>query len=275
MFQHETQIVMLDASAAVVQFAANWLVQSALLIAIGLAMGRLVARRGSAAQSAVYRTTLAAVLVCPLATWLLSAAGATGWSLAMPRPWTFEPGAAIVVESPQPIAAAQPVAPIAAPLLSDPTIEAIGPADRSTFAGEPTVFDAMAESAGEPARFAADAPAATPTPALSPPEPVESSEPVAALLLAVHPFGWLAAGLSAVWLLVSLVLVGRLAMAWWQLGRLRRGAVPACDANPANLRAGGGASWASSRRRCCAARFCPALAWPGCGGRWCCCPRRI
>src|SRR5262245_57578271 len=83
------EMTLLDAAAAVFGFAANWLLQSTLLIAAGLAAGRLLRRRGSAVQSAVYRTTLAAVVVCPLATLLLALGGVSGWSIEMPAAWSY------------------------------------------------------------------------------------------------------------------------------------------------------------------------------------------
>ena len=43
----------------------TWLVQSTALLALGLLAGRLLKRAGAAVQSGIYRTTLAAVLVCP------------------------------------------------------------------------------------------------------------------------------------------------------------------------------------------------------------------
>ena len=46
--------------------ALTWMVQSTALLALGLLAGRLVRKAGAAVQSGVYRTTLAAVLVCPL-----------------------------------------------------------------------------------------------------------------------------------------------------------------------------------------------------------------
>ena len=97
-----TQLALLDLATLLVQWAATWFVQSAVLITIGLVVGRLMAARGSAAQSAVYRTTLVAVLICPLASWLLALAGVSGWSLSMPRPWTQEPAGAIVAEAAAP-----------------------------------------------------------------------------------------------------------------------------------------------------------------------------
>src|SRR5205814_1440406 len=80
--------IFLDAARTSTGLAVNWLIQSTLLIAGGLAVGYLLRRRGSAVQSAIYRTTFAAVLVCPLATWALSLLGVSGWSLAMPRAYT-------------------------------------------------------------------------------------------------------------------------------------------------------------------------------------------
>ena len=45
-----------------VGIALTWLAQSTVLLVIGLLAGRLVRKSGPAVQSAVYRTTLAAVL---------------------------------------------------------------------------------------------------------------------------------------------------------------------------------------------------------------------
>ncbi len=84
------QIVLLDAASALVTFAANWLLQSTLLIAAGLVVAWLARRRGAAVQSAIYRTTLAAIVVCPLATLFLSLNGVSGWSLPMPVAWQYE-----------------------------------------------------------------------------------------------------------------------------------------------------------------------------------------
>lgn len=84
------QMALLDMVSGALRFAVNWLLQSTLLIAAGLALGQLMRRRGAAVQSVVYRTTLIAVLVCPVTTWLLSLAGVSGWSIKMPAAWTYE-----------------------------------------------------------------------------------------------------------------------------------------------------------------------------------------
>ena len=69
-------------------FGLTWLVQSSILLALGLLAGRLLRRSGPAVQSGVYRTTLAAVLICPFASVALSAAGFDGLSLRLASPAT-------------------------------------------------------------------------------------------------------------------------------------------------------------------------------------------
>jgi beta-lactamase regulating signal transducer with metallopeptidase domain len=69
-------------------FGLTWLVQSSILLAFGLLAGRLLRRTGPAVQSGVYRTTLAAVLICPFASAALSAAGFDGLALRLPSPET-------------------------------------------------------------------------------------------------------------------------------------------------------------------------------------------
>lgn len=85
-----TQTVVVDGASLAMRFAANWLLQSSLLILAGLFIGWFIKRRGSAVQSVVYRTTLLAVLICPLATWGLSLGGVSGWSLDLPPAWNTE-----------------------------------------------------------------------------------------------------------------------------------------------------------------------------------------
>ena len=80
----ETQMATMIAAAGAAGFALNWLIQSTLLIAAGLVLAACLRGKGSAVQSLVYRTTLAAVLICPLATWGLGQIGVSGWSIAIP-----------------------------------------------------------------------------------------------------------------------------------------------------------------------------------------------
>jgi len=67
-----------------VQFGLAVLLQSTALIGLGLVTGRLVRRKGAATQSVVYRTTLSAVVLCPVAWLLLGAWGLQGFGLKLP-----------------------------------------------------------------------------------------------------------------------------------------------------------------------------------------------
>src|SRR5579863_3233724 len=64
-----------DLSRGVAQWGLNWLVQSILLTAVGLILAGAFRRWGAATQSAIYRTTLVAVLLAPVATVLVGRLG--------------------------------------------------------------------------------------------------------------------------------------------------------------------------------------------------------
>lgn len=66
------------------QYAMTWFAQSTALLACGLLAGRALRTTGPAVQSAIYRTTLAAVLVCPAASLGLAWAGVPGLLLRLP-----------------------------------------------------------------------------------------------------------------------------------------------------------------------------------------------
>ncbi|MHC4406864.1 MAG: M56 family metallopeptidase, partial [Planctomycetota bacterium] len=95
-----------ECSYASVEYAAGLLLQSTVLLGIGLAAGRLVRSRGAALESAVYRTTLAAVILCPAASLVFQAAGVEGLTVALPR-ITSHPAVArpVALESRRPIEA--------------------------------------------------------------------------------------------------------------------------------------------------------------------------
>lgn len=63
------------ASTSLAERALSWLVQSSFLLAGGLLAGGLLRKAGSAVESAVYRTTLVAVLLCPFVSVVLGAVG--------------------------------------------------------------------------------------------------------------------------------------------------------------------------------------------------------
>ena len=64
----------------------TWLVQSSVLLVVGLMAGRILRRSSPAVQSGVYRTTLAAVFVCPVVSAALAGAGLSGFSIRLPSP---------------------------------------------------------------------------------------------------------------------------------------------------------------------------------------------
>ena len=67
-------------------YGLTWMLQSSVLLAFGLVLGRLLSRLGPAVQSGVYRTTLAAVLICPVASAVLATAGLDRLNLPIPTP---------------------------------------------------------------------------------------------------------------------------------------------------------------------------------------------
>ncbi len=75
---------MIEFTAWLSQNAANLLIQSTVLIGVGLLAAHLLRKQGSAVQSAIYRATLIVVLACPLATILLDQLGFDGWSIQLP-----------------------------------------------------------------------------------------------------------------------------------------------------------------------------------------------
>src|SRR5690349_20350856 len=94
------------------EFALNWLIQSTVLLAVGLVAGRLLRPAGAAVQSAAYRATLAAVLACPVASAALLGAGVDGVRLRPPAAGSpiIAPASAspAVGSSPGPIAGPMP-----------------------------------------------------------------------------------------------------------------------------------------------------------------------
>ena len=221
----------LFAVTAVTEFALNWLVQSTLLIAAGLFLARMLQAKGSATQSLICRTTLVAVLVCPLATWTLSQLGASGWSIRLPN----YPNQSIQeladaeitpdLDSSAPPAAAEPQAlsvdesPISLPnhhLSEFPFQNQSLPAA--------TDFDQSLAVEDSPNRELSE-----------PNEPAEQHV-VAASTMATSDgpttksFNWLdllTLCISIGWITISAVFLTRLIAAWWRLSRLVQRARPA------------------------------------------------
>jgi beta-lactamase regulating signal transducer with metallopeptidase domain len=216
------QMTLLDVATTVVGFAANWLLQSTLLIAAALAAAWLLRRRGSAVQSIIYRMTLAAVLLCPLATLLLSQSGVSGWSIEMPIAWTFHEQNVAGGESLEPATVA--------PLLEEPLGERPGAlanqerptSDAASVSNEIPPWPA---TMGEDRRDAAS-PTPTASSSVLRSTPTTVTVPAETWLFEVRSFGLAAAGLAMLWLAVSSVLLLRFALATRQLARIRRSATP-------------------------------------------------
>ena len=215
----------LDVARSVTGLAVNSLCQSTLLIVAGFIFAWLLRRRGSAVQSAIYRTTLIAVLMCPFATWILSRVGMSGWSIEMPVAWQL---------------AAQPELPNGK--VSPEQDAATGDHDSSSLAappnavGVPAPVDMASDTAraarlldgsgsnGNSRRNSGDA-ARVITPATE-----SASETIGdARAVGIRRFGWIAMGACVVWFVVATALLTRLSLAWRQLAVTRRRALPADD----------------------------------------------
>ena len=181
------------------EFGLTWLCQSSALLALGLLAGRLLRRSGPAVQSAAYRTTLAAVLVCPIASALLARAGFNGVGLRLPA------RAAGELDPVPSVAASSRTAP-AGPLM-----------DRSP----------SAERQGRPDPGPAEGP---PPPAIeartSTPPVARTTNPERRASLTDWLPAMVAAGLMA-WALGTFLLGARMALATRRMGRLRASAIPA------------------------------------------------
>ena len=71
-------------SVAPIDQVLTWLIQSTVLLTIGLLAGRFLKGRGPAVQSALYRTILVAVLACPIASMTIAAMGFPGLVIRVP-----------------------------------------------------------------------------------------------------------------------------------------------------------------------------------------------
>lgn len=81
--------VPIDTARAATTLAVNFLFQSSLIVAAGLLAARRLRTHGAAVQSTVLRVTLIAVLACPIASWMLAAAGVPGFGIELPKAKTL------------------------------------------------------------------------------------------------------------------------------------------------------------------------------------------
>jgi beta-lactamase regulating signal transducer with metallopeptidase domain len=201
---------LLDHATHVAEFGLNWFVQSSLLIGLGLVVAWLLRSRGSAAQSAIYRTTLAAVLVCPLLTYVLSIVGVSGFSVQLPRT------RAVLETAPEDnlLLPGSDHAEVAFPVVRTPDRSPASEreqlvADEDLSAGPATVMTKAALPAPLPIRSDGAMPTVSPH---------EQPTSVA------NRVGLTAAALCLTWLVVAAALLARLAGAWRQLSKIRHSA---------------------------------------------------
>ena len=213
-----------------VGFGVNWLLQSTLLILAGIVVAQLLKSRGSAVQSVVYRTTLVAVVACPIVTMLLAANGVTGWSVTMPRTW--QPRIAKVSptieidDSVKPVESTESVSDVVNSQLASDR----GLGNRDLTRDEIFQFPAGSLTDGKLAAENQEVSAET---AIADQQPQDwlntetQAADTAPVVISIERFGILAAVLVIAWIVVSLIFIGRLFIAWLSLKRLRGSATPA------------------------------------------------
>ncbi len=206
------QMAILSAAAGAVEFAVNWLVQSTLLIVGGLLLARSLQRQGAAAQSLIYRTTLAAVLLCPIATWGLGRMGVSGWSLALaPAYQVTKVGPTVigVTTNDAPTSEILPRTTSEPDSVKNSMANVVGvnntsvePPPNANFTTESTTPQAIAESRNA----------------------IESSSATASELrrLEVYWLGLVSPFVLFAWIAIGGSLLARLASSWWRMSSLLR-----------------------------------------------------
>ncbi len=193
-------------TVAPIDYVLTWLIQSTVLLAFGLVAGRSLRRWGPAVQSAWYRTTLVAVLLCPIASMAMAAMGFHGLLIRVPvsseGTETGVPVADRLVAIADRVATALPVG--SEPMARTPAAEFIRVADRTEGTNGPAP---IIERAGGVAT-------AMPPPAATPPAVPESN-------------GWASRFVLALWLLGATALGARLLVGHRRMARLRSSAIPA------------------------------------------------
>jgi len=193
-----------QASATV---AVNLLVQSAVLAAAGIVAARCFRRRGAAVESTVLRATLVAVLLVPLASWALAAAGVNGLRVSLPQT-TAAARPIVKTIGPDPLPAPRERAPFAD---FEPTGPALDNSDERQIA--PTSPLARPPIGTTPTMT--DAGVARPAQAGGPPREATSA---ITIVYAVS---------AAVWFVVAGLMLARLAVAHLLMSLTRRRARPA------------------------------------------------
>ena len=181
----------------------TWLIQSTVLLAAGLLAGRLLRKRGPAVQSALYRATLGAVILCPVASVSMAAMGFGGLLIRLPVP--TDHGGDAVAEGP--LRRAIPPS-TAVNVAAKPAGQMPVPSVVPDMSIEPTI------EASHELPMVADVPS---------PDRSDASTRWADMM------GWAGALLMTAWLLGAAVLVHALAVGQRRMARLRSAAI---DAEP-------------------------------------------
>jgi beta-lactamase regulating signal transducer with metallopeptidase domain/protocatechuate 3,4-dioxygenase beta subunit len=197
-------------SVALIDGILTWLIQSTVLLTVGLVAGRFLKRRGPAVQSALYRTILVAVLVCPIASMAIAAMGFPGLVIRLPSVAAANDNNALARRGPDRVGPIVRRGSTVIPAAFD--LGAIAPlAVEPTHALNPTALPVgTAASTGPPRTLGTG----------TTPEPVESVTgpdwiaPIASLMLAF-------------WLLGAAILAVRLLVGYRRMARLRGTAIPA------------------------------------------------
>ena len=196
-------------SVAPIDEVLTWLIQSTVLLTVGLLAGRFLKGRGPAVQSALYRTILVAVLVCPIASMAIAAMGFPGLVIRVPS---------VATDDRTEVADRGPVR--------------VGPIAQHVSTAIPTSFDhrAIAPSAAEPAQAwdPMGLPAGT----------SKTAEPPSVLRTGTTPgpaervtgpdrIAFIASVVLAFWLLGTAILAIRLLVGHRRMARLRGTAIRA------------------------------------------------
>jgi len=229
MIEPNLQVQLLTMCGSIVAFGLNWFLQSTILISAGLFAGWLLRARGSAFQSAVYRTTLLAVLLAPIASLSMDLLGLEGWSLKLPPTFAFQrtqelaivPAVTVDRDSPpfsNAVTTGSPANTIGLqPQRTATTFEATN-RDITPLASDGPAQPQPHTAAGSHARITpGDPPRSDQTSFQS----AVADEPS----LSIHRFGIAASGLSILWIVIALHRTNRLRLAIRQVNRLREQSV--------------------------------------------------
>ncbi len=203
-------------SSAPAELLLTWLVQSTVLLALGLLIGKASRRWGPAVQSAVYRTTLAAVLLCPVVSMGMAAMGLGGLVLRLPD---LAGASELPALHPvRPAVAAPPAAETGADQAEQTSVE---PSTTRSDAASPLALESRRESTA----LAVLAPSASSDEISSRPDPTVASTQAATP--AMRLISVVGISLLGLWAIGSALLGVRLAVGQSRMAQLRLGAFPA------------------------------------------------